>query len=258
MDEKCCCEFHIPQFLYKARDVNPNTVAFIFARGGSKGIFRKNIRELLGKPLIAYSIEAAQESDLISRVIVSTDDAEIADIARAYGAEVPFVRPADLSGDDAPERAAWQHAIKTLRSMEGERSVDVFVCVSTTAPLRAVADLDVCIKAFLQEEVDIVITVSTAVRSPYYNMVELDEGGMAQLAIPPQRMLHARQKAPQIYDMTTVAYVARPDHVLESDYIFDGRVMAVVIPKERSLDIDTELDWQFAEFLLARRDEGEI
>jgi CMP-N-acetylneuraminic acid synthetase len=230
-----------------------NVVGFIFARGGSKGIPRKNVRMLSGKPLIAYSIESAQQSKFINRVIVSTDDDEIADVARAYGAEVPFMRPPDLAGDNSPERAAWQHAIRSMRAIENERVIDVFVCVSTTAPLRRAADLDDCIDVFMQDEIDLLMTVSSAARSPYYNMVELDEQGMARLAIPPTQTLHARQDTPEVYDMTTVAYVANPEHVLASDYIFDGRVKAVIVPKERSLDIDTELDWQFAEFLLARR-----
>jgi CMP-N-acetylneuraminic acid synthetase len=230
-----------------------NIVGFIFARGGSKGILRKNARALAGKPLIAYSIETARQSEYIDRVIVSTDDDEIAAIAREHGAEVPFMRPAELASDTAPERAAWQHAIKALRAAEGERVVDVFVCVSTTAPLRAVADLDACIEAFLSDEPDIVITVSGAARSPYYNMVELDDCGFAGLVVPPKQTLHARQNTPEVYDMTTVAYVARPDHILETDYIFDGKVRAVVVPKERSLDIDTELDWRFAEFLLTEK-----
>ena len=169
---------------------------------------------------------------------------------------MPFIRPAELAGDNAPERAAWQHAIKSLQSIDGDRAVDVFVCVSTTAPLRAVADLYVCIEAFLHDDVDIVITVSLAERSPYYNMVELDDRDCARLVIPPEQTLHARQNAPDVYDMTTVAYVASPEYVLATDNIFDGKVKAVIIPKERSLDIDTEFDWQYAEFLLMQKERG--
>ena len=207
---------------------------------------------LCGKPLIAYSIEVANQSEFIDRVIVSTDDAEVAEIAREYGAEVPFIRPGELAGDHVPERAAWQHALKTLESMESNRSIDVFVCIPPTSPLRTVADLDACINAFLEDDADIVITVTPAARSPYYNMVVLDELDHASLVLSPERKRHARQDTPPLYDMTTVAYVARPDHVLETDYIFDGKVKAVIVPKERSLDLDTELDWLFLEFLLAR------
>ena len=128
---------------------------------------------------------------------------------------------------------------------------------SESGPLRAVADIDACIEAFFRDEPDIVITVSGAARSPYYNMVELDDCGFAGLVVPPNQTLHARQNTPEVYDMTTVAYVARPEHVLETDYIFDGKVRAVVVPKERSLDIDTELDWRFAEFLLTEKGRGE-
>ena len=240
------------------KNVKPNIVAFIFARGGSKGIPRKNVRMLYGKPLIAYSIEVAHQSEFIDQVIVSTDDAEVAEIAREYGAEVPFIRPEELAGDHVPERAAWQHALKTLASMESSSSIDIFVCIPPTSPLRTVADLDACINAFIDDDVDIVITVTPAARSPYYNMVVLDERDHARLVISPDRKRHARQDTPPVYDMTTVAYVARPEHVLEADYIFDGKVKAVIVPKERSIDLDTELDWLFSEFLLARGNKDDV
>ncbi len=242
-------------------DAKPNIPAFIFARGGSKGIQGKNIRPLHGKPLIAYSIEIAQQSEFINRVIVSTDDDKIAAVAREYGAEVPFVRPAELASDDAPERAAWQHALRTIQDLEADRPIDIFVSVPTTSPLRTVGDLDKCIDALLQDEqgeIDIVITVSPAERSPYYNMVELDERNFARMVIPPGPgdEPHSRQNTPGVYGISTVAYAARPKHVLEEDYIYNSRVKAVEVPRQRSLDIDTPLDWDFAEFLLARNVRG--
>ena len=227
-----------------------NVVGFIFARGGSKGVPRKNIRLLAGKPLIAYAIHTALGSDLIHRVIVSTDDTEIADVAQRYGAEVPFMRPAELARDDTPEWLAWQHAICALEVTEGEPQMDVFVSIPPTSPLRVVEDVDACIQMLLESDADLVYTVRPAERNPYFNMIVIDEAGYARLVIPSERAMHRRQDAPSVYDSTTVAYAARPEFVMNSNSMFEGKVKAVVVPKERSLEIDTELDFKFAEFLL--------
>lgn len=226
------------------------TLGAIFARGGSKGVPRKNIRLLAGKPLIAYSIEAALESSLIDRVVVSTDDEEIADVAREYGAEVPFMRPVELARDDTPEWMAWQHAIRTL-DVDGQE-IDSFVCIPPTSPMRAIEDIDACIQLLKDSDADIVLTATPARRSPHFNMIIINEDQSAGLVIPPKERIYRRQSAPKVYDITTIAYAARPEFVLSSTSIFEGKVKAVVVPEERSLDIDTELDFQFAEFLLEK------
>ncbi len=225
-------------------------MAGIFARGGSKGVPRKNVRLFAGKPLIAYAIEAAQRSSQIDRVFVSTDDREIADVAIQCGAEVPFMRPAFLAGDDSPEWLAWQHAIRTLGDEAGQPRWDAFVVVPTTSPLRKVDDLDACIAKLLNGAADVVITVRKAERSPYFNMVTLDERDQARLVMVPDRATFRRQDAPPIFDMTTVAYAARPSFVLSATGMFQGRVEAVVVPTERALDIDTEFDFQIGECLI--------
>ncbi len=230
--------------------MKPHIVAGIFARGGSKGVTRKNVRLLAGKPLIAYAIKAALASALIDRVIVSTDDREIADVSAAFGAEVPFLRPVELARDDSPEWLAWQHAIRTLDGRDGSPKWDAFVSVPTTSPLRTVGDIDACVSALLAGDADIVITVRPAERSPYFNMVTLDDRGYARLAMPPARDTVRRQDAPVMFDITTVAYAARPAFVLSATSLFQGRVQAVVVPPERALDIDTEFDFRIAEFLL--------
>ena len=227
-------------------------IALIPARGGSKGVPRKNIRPLAGKPLIAYSIETARASKLIERVVVSTDDAEIAAIARRYGADVPFMRPAELAQDDSPEWLTWQHAVRTLQVAEIGASIDAFVCVSPTSPLRAVEDVDACIAMLLNSDADLVMTICRSERNPYFNMVVLDADGCARVVIKPERPIFRRQDAPVVYDITTVAYAFRPTFVLRTSSEFDGKVRAVVVPVERAVDIDTELDFAFAEFLLSR------
>jgi len=227
-------------------------IGYIFARGGSKGVPRKNIRTLAGKPLIAYAIETAKQSRYIDRVIVSTDDREIAEIAKRFGADVPFLRPPELAGDRSPEWLAWRHAIQAVQKESGKLP-EIFVSIPTTSPLRNVTDIDRCISCLQETDADIVITVKKADRSPYFNMVTLDENGLAKVVMQTGTTLVRRQDAPIVYDMTTVAYAARSQYIIQADCIFSGRVRAVEVPSERAIDIDTELDFRIAEFLISDR-----
>lgn len=224
-------------------------VAFIFARGGSKGLPGKNIRPLGGKPLIAWSIEHALAVKRIERIIVSTDSEEIAKVARAHGAEVPFMRPVELAGDKSPEWLAWRHAITFLLETSGSLP-DAMVSVPTTAPLRLPVDIESCLDQYEKGDADMVITVTDAHRSPYFNMVKANADGTVGLVIPPQSAIVRRQDATVVYDMATVCYVANPKFVMTHNATFDGRVKAVHVPTERAIDIDTLLDFQIAESLL--------
>jgi CMP-N-acetylneuraminic acid synthetase len=224
--------------------------AFIFARNGSKGLPGKNIRPLGGKPLIAWSIEHALDVKRIDRVIVSTDSEEIAAVARKYGAEVPFIRPAELARDDSPEWLAWRHALNYMQEKSGVLPT-VMVSLPATAPLRSPLDIENCLDEFEKGDVDIVITVSEAHRSPYFNMVKANADGTVGLVIPSQSAVTRRQDAPVVYDMATVAYVLSTEFVLTKNSIFEGRVSAVKVPRERAVDIDTLLDFQMAEYFLS-------
>ncbi len=226
------------------------TIAFIFARGGSKGIPRKNLQELGGKPLLGHAVECALAVASVERVIVSTDDEEIAAVARTFGADVPFLRPPELATDRAPEILAWQHALHEAEVRYG--TFDVFLSVPTTAPLRAAEDLENVLQAFVPGETDFVITVTPARRSPYFNMVTVDEQGFARLAAEAGPHIANRQEAPPVFDMTTVAYAASPDYVKSGQGLFAGRVRAVTVPAERALDIDEPLDLEIARFLFSR------
>lgn len=223
--------------------------AFIFARGGSKGLPGKNIRPLGTKPLIAWSIEHAFSVKRIERVIVSTDSEDIVNVAREYGAEVPFIRPSELARDDSPEWLAWRHALNYLLDTEGALP-EVMVSVPTTAPLRLPLDIENCLDEYEKGDADIVVTVTDAHRSPYFNMVKAQADGTIGLVIPPQSVIARRQDAPVVYDMATVAYVVRPEFVMTHNATFEGRVRAVHVPTERAIDIDTLLDFQIAECLL--------
>ncbi|EGB13999.1 N-acylneuraminate cytidylyltransferase [Pseudodesulfovibrio mercurii] len=222
---------------------------FIFARGGSKGVPGKNIRPLNGVPLIGHAIRAGRDSGLLDRIIVSTDDPKIAAVAEEYGAEVPFMRPAELARDDAPEWMAWRHAVD---AMEAEGHFDLFVSLPCTAPLRIGQDVRDCIALFERGGCDMVVTARPAERHPSFNMITMNDDGFAAIAMPPSARITRRQDAPPIFDLTTVCYVTTPSFIKRYEGAFQGRVKAVIIPPERALDIDTEQDFAFAEFLMER------
>lgn len=224
-------------------------VALICARGGSKGLPGKNIRPLAGIPLISWAIKHAHSVERIDRVLVSTDSDEIADVAREAGAEVPFIRPAELAMDNSPEWLVWRHTLNYLKETDGAYP-DALMVVPATAPLRIVEDLERCLNEFEKGDADVIITVTDAHRSPYFNMVKVQDDGQVGLVISPDDAVFRRQDAPIVYDVTTVAYVAKPSFVINKNSVFEGRVSYVHIPAERALDIDTLLDFRVAECLM--------
>ena len=224
------------------------TVAFIFARGGSKGLPGKNLRALGGKPLIVWSILHAQSVKRIDQVIVSTDCHEIAAVAKRHGAIVPFLRPKELSSDTSPEWLAWQHGLNYFLEANGSLP-DIMLSIPATAPLRQPVDIENCLDEFLSGDADIVVTITDAHRSPYFNMVKMLDSGSLELAAKPNKAITRRQDSPTCFDMATVCYVARPEFILKSNSIFEGQVRGVHVPKERAIDIDTLLDFQIAEML---------
>ena len=222
-------------------------VAFIFARGGSKGLPEKNIRNFGGKPLIAWAIECAHSVGAIDQVIVSTDSQEIAEISKKYGAEVPFLRPRALATDESPEWLSWRHALEYMRNSSGVLP-EVMVSLPATSPLRAVNDVESCLDLFSKGGCDVVVTVSESHRNPYFNMVRDKGDGTVALAIEDSQVSR-RQDAPIIHDLATVCYVASPKFVISHESIFEGRVKAVNVPAERAIDIDSLLDFQIAEYI---------
>jgi N-acylneuraminate cytidylyltransferase len=219
------------------------TIAFIFARGGSKGVKRKNIRPLGGKPLIAYSIEGAKQSSLIDDVYVSTEDDEIAKISSSYGAKV-IERPRELAGDNSPEWLSWQHAVNSVENF------DIFISLPATSPFRNLEDIESSIQKLKSEpDADAIISVTQTNRNPWFNMVRLDQEGYAELVNLSSEKYERRQDAPLIYDMTTISFTTTPSFIKNNHNLFDGKVKTVEIPQERSLDIDTEFDFFTAEAL---------
>lgn len=228
----------------------------IFARGGSKGIANKNLRLLGGTSLLGRSIGIATAVPEIDRVICSTDSPEIAAEARRCGAETPFMRPAKLAADDSPEWASWKHLAHYLVD-QGADPHDVLVSLPTTAPLRSVDDVQSAIALLRNDNFDLVLGVTPSLRSPWFNMVEREPTGQVLLVAPPEAPVSRRQDAPPTFDITTVVYATRLSHVIDSSGVFDGRVGSILIPRERSIDIDTGVDLEYAEFLIttARTDD---
>ena len=221
---------------------------FIFARGGSKGLVGKNIKLLHGKPLIGYSIESAQETPEIDKVFVSTDDAEIAKIAETFGAIV-IDRPQVLAGDSSAEWDAWRHAIQWVRKNHGD--FDLFVSLPATSPLRAVIDTQGAIRKISKSDADICISTTPANRSPFFNMVVINNDGYAELVNSPKESVVRRQDAPIVFDITTVVYVAKSEFILQEYGIFSGKVTTINVPKERAVDIDDIYDFMLAESIIS-------
>ncbi len=227
------------------------TIGFIFARGGSKGIPRKNLQELGGKPLIAHSILCGLAVPGIERMVVSTDNEEIAGVARDYGAEVPFLRPAELAGDASPEFLSWKHAVVEMRRRIGD--FDLMISLPTTSPLRSPEDVGNCLREIESNpEADAVITVQKASRNPFFNMVKIKTSGFCEL-VGKGEGISRRQDAPEVFDITTVAYAVRTHFIENSDSLFEGRLRCVEVPKERAVDIDDRLDLEWARFLMTRK-----
>ena len=225
------------------------TFAFVFARGGSKGVPGKNIRNFSNQPLLAYSLEIAKKIHEISSIFVSTEDLQIAKIAKIWGAIV-IDRPVELAQDESSEWLAWQHAVEWVKEHHGD--FDRFVSLPATSPLRNENDVQACLNA-LDDETDMVITTTETNRSPWFNMVRVGEDNHISLLFEGGKKFVRRQDVPKAYDMTTVAYVTRPSFIMLESGILNGRTKAVMIPTERAIDIDTEFDWEIAEYLMDKQ-----
>jgi len=225
----------------------------VFARGGSKGVPGKNLRKVGGIPLVGHSIQIGLATPEIEEFFCSTDSEDIAEAARGFGASIPFMRPAELAGDGSPEWDAWQHFAKYLMAA-GARVDDAMVSLPATSPLRYVDDVQSAIALYESSSADAVVTMTEASRSPWFNMVTKDGEGHVQVLLGSESGGPVRrQDTPKVFDLTTVAYVASLSHILSAPRLFAGVVAGLEIPKERALDIDTELDLDLANYLYGKR-----
>jgi CMP-N-acetylneuraminic acid synthetase len=227
-------------------------LALIPARGGSKSIPRKNIRSFAGHPLIAYSIAAGMAAESVTRLIVSTDDEEIAAIARAYGAETPFLRPAELSQDNTPDLPVFQQALEWLEKNEGYRP-EILVQLRPTSPLRRVWHIDQAVYQLLEHpEADAIRTVCEPFQNPF-KMWQIDpEGFMKPLIQTPYQEAYnmPRQLLPEVYWQTGYVDAAWRDTILEKSSMTGERILPLVIPPCDWIDIDSADDWRRAERML--------
>ncbi|WP_373230803.1 cytidylyltransferase domain-containing protein [Cohnella sp.] len=218
-------------------------LAIIPARGGSKGVPRKNIRELAGKPLIAWTIACASSSRYIDRCIVSTDDPEIAEVSRRFGGDVPFIRPADLAQDDTPGIDPVLHAIREVSGY------DIIVLLQPTSPLRSAADIDGCLECLVNSGASSCVSVTTVDKSPFW-MYNVNENGTMKPLLDAEDRNVSRQKLPAVYVLNGAVYVSHREHLEEHTGFLQPETKAYIMPRERSVDIDTFFDFAFAEMQL--------
>ena len=218
-------------------------LAIIPARGGSKGIPRKNIKALAGKPLIAWTIEAALRAQGIETVIVSTEDDEIASVAKQLGAEVPFRRPLALAQDDTPGISPVLHAIEQLPDY------DWVMLLQPTSPLRSVHDIQNIIKLCNDEGAPSSVSITQVSKHPFWMYQKNDQGRLQRL-IPDRPEITSRQELPSVYVLNGALYFARIDWLINNRGFISPETLGYVMPNERSVDLDTALDWQWIEWLI--------
>ncbi len=234
-------------------------LTLIPARGGSKSIPRKNIRPFAGHPLIAYSIAAGLCAETVTRVIVSTDDDEIASVARRYGAETPFLRPDEYSQDNTPDLPVFQHALNWLEEHDGYRP-EIVVHLRPTSPFRRVSHIDEAVyRLMARPEADAVRTVCVPFQNPF-KMWRIEPDGFmrplgVELGISHEPYNQPRQMLPEVYWQTGYVDVAWSDTILVKDSMTGERILPLIIDPSQWIDIDSADDWRRAERLL---ESGEI
>jgi N-acylneuraminate cytidylyltransferase/CMP-N,N'-diacetyllegionaminic acid synthase len=224
----------------------------ICARGGSKGVPGKNLRPLLNKPLVAHSIEQAKATGLFAAIAVSSDAQEILDAAKRYGADVLVRRPDEMATDTAPKLPAIRHCFEAAERECG-RIFPIFVDLDVTSPLRLPEDIAGAVRLLENTGASSVITGVPARRSPYFNLVELDDRGVPHVCKEQKTPLVRRQDAPRCFDMNASIYVWRREPFLAAPAVFYDDTRLFEMPEERSIDIDSTLDWEIVQILMARR-----
>ena len=217
----------------------------IAARGGSKGLPGKNIRVVDGKPLVAWSVDAAHKSIILDRVILSTDDYEIAEIARKWGCEVPFMRPAKLAGDKSRIQDALIHALDNVGEF-----FDYVVLLQAASPLRCAEDIDGCLLRCYELDAPACVTVTTPSTSPYLSFTITEDGRLDPL-VSPEKVNNSRQELPTTYVLNGAVYAAKTDWYRKHVDFFTNETVGYLMSPENSVDIDTEADIRLMEVLLS-------
>jgi CMP-N,N'-diacetyllegionaminic acid synthase len=223
-------------------------IGLITARGGSKAIPRKNIKLLAGRPMIAWTIEAALQSRNLCRVIVSTDDEETVQISRTWGAEVPFIRPSRLAEDDSPHMLTVEHAIQWLEEHNNERP-DYLMLLQPTSPLRTTEDIDAASQIAIERNAISVVSVCRTSHHPYLSKEIMEDGTLADF-MPADVAYLRRQDLPPAYVLNGAIYLARRESILDNHTFLPAGVYAYIMPPERSLDVDSPWDSYLADLIL--------
>ncbi len=228
------------------------TLGVITARGGSKGVLRKNIRPLLGKPLVAYTIEAANASRLLTDSVVSTEDEEIAAVCREHGGNVPFMRPAELAEDLTPSLPVVQHAVREMERLSGQ-PYDAVVLLQPTSPLRRPEDIDACIQMLVESGADSVVSVTEAKQHPLKMKRIVGENIVINYIDQGADDMRPRQALPPVYVRSGDVYVSWRRVVMDENQLIGRDCRGYMIPAERTIDIDSEFDFLWAEYVLSQR-----
>lgn len=223
----------------------------ICARGGSKGLVGKNTKELLGEPLVAYSIVQARNSGLFSHIAVSSDCLDIRLIAAIYGADMVIARPNELATDKSGKIPAIIHAIERVEDWI-ECQFNTVVDLDATSPLRSVQDIINCVELLEKSKVSNVITGTPSHRSPEFNMIKLVQG-VPSLAIQPVNAINCRQQSTEYYDLNASIYVWNRDKLVNDPQLFYDDTAFYEMPRERSVDIDDIIDFQIVEMIMKNR-----
>ena len=230
-------------------------ICTICARGDSKGVKNKNIRLIGGKPLIAHSIFQARESDLFECIAISSDCEEILETARKWGADYLIRRPDELANDTAAKLPAIRHCFLHVENFLNIQ-FDVAVDLDATSPLRSPQDIIETVKLLESKDVSNVITGCPARKSPYFNLVEEGENGVVKLSKQLDHPIFRRQDAPKCFDMNASVYAWKRESLLsKNNSVFFVDTLLYSMPENRSTDIDSELDFQFVEFLMRKENE---
>ena len=229
---------------------NPTVLGIITARGGSKGIPNKNIVLLHGKPLIAYTIDAAKGSRLLTRCIVSTDNEKIAGIAKKMGADVPFLRPSDLSTDSALALDVLAYAIRWMEEQE-KQTFDYVMMLQPTSPLRTGSDIDACIGLATESNADSIFSMVELPDFAPQKIKTIEDGVIKPLLQEEHGQSDPRHRGKRAYKRNCAIYLTRTELILEGDQ-FGKKSMAYIMPRERSIDINEPADLELAEFWMKK------
>ena len=229
-------------------------VCSICARGGSKGVESKNIRTLLGKPLIAHTILQAKEADCFEFVIVSSDSQDILNTAKDWGADYLITRPDEMASDTAAKLPSIQHCVQTAEELT-QCKFDTIVDLDVTSPLRSISDILDSIEMLEESHYSSnLITASPARRSPYFNLVELNKNGFVRRSKSLEVPIVRRQDAPKCFDMNASIYIWKHESFYQNNKVLTDDTILFVMPEERSIDIDSELDFEIVEFLMRKKE----